>query len=266
MSDNTAFDFDMFNIPGRRRVGPAAKITREEADRQQQGSPDMREAYERWQKTPSPQNQESVLQSLGPTIDSAIKTYGGGNQRLRVQAYSLANGALKTYDPSKGTALRTHVYNHLQRLSRIAADRRNTIHIPDNQRIDSQKVQEHVARYHEQHGYEPSLANISDALGISRKRVQLAMNLTPQVPEFHTLSEKGDALVGVEPDTLTSALDYLYHDSDDTDQKILEWTTGYGGVKRIPKVQIAQRLKMTPAGVSYRLNQMLKRLSEGVEP
>ena len=278
MSPPDALPTDLFALPGRvRKVDiqpdelPGAKAeaaapqtnTLMPPDENKVQSP--QDLYAAWQTKRAPAERHRLLSSLDPVIGKALTSFAGGDNRYRVQAYMLANQAVDSYDPQKNVQLTTHVSNHLQGLNRVVADRSQTVHIPENRILDSRKINQLTLEYQDEHGHEPSMAYISDKLGLSRGRVEKAMDIKPQVPEFSLLSDKGHSLVGVSPDIIQTAMDYVYHDATEKDRKIIEWLTGYGGVKKIPKIQIAKRLKMTPAGVSFRVNQIMKRLQSGVE-
>src|ERR1035437_10991777 len=62
-------------------------------------------------KSPNPNSMASVLNTVKPVISGALKKYPGVNSGvLSGEAKRLAIAAIKTYDPSHGATLQTHVY------------------------------------------------------------------------------------------------------------------------------------------------------------
>lgn len=218
------------------------------------------EDWDRWQKEPTEENFQTVLQGLKPTIDSALFSFGQGDESLRLQANIMATKALRSYDPKKNVLLKTHVYNNLKGLQRVRAERGRMIHVPESRLLDQHNIARYKQDYREKFGADPSLAQIRDDLGISSKRVMLAEGV--MLESMETASEKGDVLVA--PQNANDVwLDYVYHDQDEIGRKILEWTTGYNGRERLKKTEIARRLKISPAAVSKRISSILRKLEEG---
>lgn len=227
------------------------------------GLQDSDPEFQDFMSSPTPENKQRVVEWLKPTVSSALQTSGGGDQSLEPRAWILAFEALNTYDPKKGAAVKTHVFNSLQRLNRVRAERSTAMHVPENVREDSVVIGEFVRDYTDRFGIEPSQALIADKLSMSTKRVRKAMTQGERL-ESSSLSEHGDAAGTRSRDPADIWADYVYHDLSETDKKIFEWTTGYGGSKIIPKIQIASKLKVSPAAISIRISQIQKRLQEAV--
>jgi DNA-binding Lrp family transcriptional regulator len=58
------------------------------------------------------------------------------------------------------------------------------------------------------------------------------------------------------------ALEYVYDESDQLDRKIIEMTTGYGGVTMLQKNQIAIKLGISPSQVTRRSERIGVKLQE----
>jgi DNA-directed RNA polymerase specialized sigma subunit len=218
--------------------------------------------YLEWKNSPNEENYNKLLGALEPTINSAMFSFGGNDTRLKVRAHILVDKALKTYDADKGAALNTHVYNHLKRLDRYRAQRQYVVHVPENVRADATAVKRYSNEWMNTKDLEPSIAQISDGLGISQKRIKKALLLGREVSDTGITTEKGDLLLSNPKDGATVWTDYIYHDLDERGKKIMEWATGYNGVQRLPKNEIAKRLKISPAAVSSRINTIVKRIEE----
>jgi len=218
--------------------------------------------WEEWKKNPSEENLGILMKKQEPTIKSALRSFGGDDPGLGIRAKIIAKEAFKDYDPSKGAALNTHLYHRLQRLQRYRAERSSAIHIPENTRLDAGHIKRFEEQYVTDHGRDPSDAEIADALQMSQKRLQRARGIG-EVSGSQMTGEKGD-IPGQDRDYQSIWADYVYHDLSDIDKKIYEWVTGKNGQKRIPKSEIARRLKISPAAVSQRVGRIANKIQEGM--
>lgn len=228
---------------------------------------DIQATWKAWKANPSDQDAHGeLLGQLTPTIDSALKTYAGGSPSLKTRALILADEAVRSFDPEKGASLPTHVQNHLQRLYRVSAERKQAVHIPENVRLDSVSVNRFVADWKDKTGIEPSELQIADSLKMSRRRVQKAFTQGQETVQSKAEGEKGDSLVsGSERTPEQMWADCVYYDLDEKNRKIFEWTTGYLNRPVIPKMEIAKQLGISSAAVSQRINTIKKRLDKFYE-
>jgi len=218
--------------------------------------------YRMWKLTGDKEILGTLLTSLKPSVDAALKSYTGGNEQLRVRALILAKEALESYDPDRKTALNTHVMNHLKRLHRFSAESRSVVHVPENVRMDALKVQRYVDEYKDKHGLEPSDLDVSDNLGMSLGRVARTHKSGAEVAESKQTSEKGDSMTQSGRTVEDIWADYVYHDLDESGRKVFEWTTGYNKQPVLPKGEIAKRLGISPAAVSQRIGTIVKRMEK----
>jgi len=222
--------------------------------------------YSAWRNDPSPQNVSALLQHLRPTIDKAIYAFAGGDSTLRVRAKMLALQAAKSYDPSRGAALDTHVYGALQRLNRLRQQRGSPVKVPESVRNTQTAVIRFRQDWRERHDAEPSMDDIRSHLGISQKQLDKAFGASAARPTSTLVSEQGDAWLGPAVDTDREArrifMDYVYHDQDAIGKQLMELTMGYGGRTPIPKAQAAAVLKISAPAVSQRLDNIMKKLDE----
>ena len=224
------------------------------------GSPE----WEAWKTTPSPEAYGELMKTVQPTVDSALRSLGGDKQSaLDIRARILADKAVKTYDPKQGASLKTHLYNSLQPLQRIAQQRRYATSVPEGVIDDRQQYTDFSRRYNDEHGHEPSMAETMQTLGWSQSRFG-KIRATREAGEGEFESEKGDTSVVSNrrhPNEVWT--DAVYHDLDEKSKKVFEWASGYGGGQTLPTTEIARRLKITPAAVSGRIATIQKQLEEG---
>ncbi len=132
-------------------------------------SPDTKVLYEEWRQKKDDETKRRVVKSLEPTIQSAIHSYGGGDEGLTTKAKLMVWDAIDTYDPKKNTALTTYVHSHLRGLHRIRGERQSVVKVPENTRLDRTRVQAFVDEWRGRQGFEPDELTIADGLGITRK-------------------------------------------------------------------------------------------------
>ena len=220
-------------------------------------------SFTTWQQDPSEDNLTALFKDTDPVITAALRSFGGSNEGLKTRAKILAVDAFKTYDPSKGAALNTHVYNHLKGLNRFRAERDVAIHIPENVRLNAEAVRKFQAEYKEDHDTEPDDIEIGDALGLSVKAVAKTRE-SGESPASTKETEKGD-LPGQPQDPQKVWMDYVHHDLDAKNRKIFQWTTGYGNTQLLAKKEIARRLGISPAAISLRINKIMGMLNQGIQ-
>jgi len=217
------------------------------------------ESFEKWRKSPTDENLHAVLREVAPAVKSGLNAHAGGDKAYRTKAQILAVDAIKSFDPTKGAALNTHVYNNLRRLNRIKAQRQNALHFPEQTHADRRYISEFVKEYTDVHGVEPSDSAIADGLSMSVDRV--LRTRIKEAPTSRAMSEKGD-LVGKSRSPSDIWVDYVYFDLGEKDKKIFEWTTGYNGAERLSKKEIAHRLKISQPAVSQRVSKIVQQLKE----
>jgi len=217
------------------------------------------ESFEKWKKSPTDDNLYAVLKEVEPAVKSGLTAHAGGDKAYRTKARVLAVDAIKSYDPTRGAALNTHVYNHLRRLNRIKAKRQNALHFPEQTHTDRRQVDEFTREYTDIHGREPSDTAIADGLSISVERINRTR--LKEAPTSRALSDKGD-LAGKSKSASDIWVDYVYFDLGEKDKKIFEWTTGYNGAARLSKKEIATKLGISQPAISQRVSKIVQKLEE----
>jgi len=118
-------------------------------------------------------------------------------------------------------------------------------------------------RFEDDHGREPSTAELADLTGLTEKRIDTIMNNNAVFSESATVNpETGDSSFGVKGMTDMDYLSYVYAGSSPIDQKIIEWSSGMHGKPILGTGDIAKKLNITPAAVSQRKNKLYAMLSE----
>lgn len=217
-----------------------------------------------WQKTQKPELTDELLRRMKPTISAAMSSYAPGMERqLAVKAANLTLDALKTFDPSKGASPNTHVFHTLKRLSRYGIEASNIIPQSEGVIADRKKLEEASNRFIDLHDREPSLAELADATGFSKKKIDKLMSVNSVINESATLAEDSQKDTFASSDlTDKDYFDYVYASVGPIDQKIMDWTSGLGAGKQLSNNDIAKKLNMTAAAVSQRKAKIQKMLSD----
>ena len=217
---------------------------------------------DKWKADKSQQNTKELIDYLKPTIDSALHTYTPGQQEnFRIKATSMALNSLSGYDKKKNTSPRTYVFSTLQRLNRIRRQRDNIIHIPQSQVYLRQLGDKKKNQLQEDLGRQPSLMQLSDKTGISQKKLQKIYddNITFSETSSDNL-QTGDSSFKTSDLTDKDYYNYVYQSVPSIDQKIMQWSSGYGK-QLLSNNEIAKRLRLSPGAVSQRKAKIQEKLS-----
>lgn len=256
---NTARQQDIDKLNGLTAQPPA---TQQGADLSAMKTPDL---ITRWQRNNGTAERDELLKRMQPTIKSAMNSYAQGmGDRLSVKAAKLTLDSLRLYDASKGADPRTFVFHNLHRLSRYAADSAAIMKEPEGLSRDRRYVQDYIDKFQDRKGREPSLAELADATGLSRKRLDSILNgSNTVVSESATLSEDSNKDT-VARNTLgdDDYFEYVYSSVGPIDQKIMEWSSGLHGKPVLSTGEIARRLRVSDAAVSQRKGRIQRQMSD----
>lgn len=215
-----------------------------------------------WKKTKNPQLTKQVVAQLKPTIDSALHTYTPGQENnFKVKAVKIALNSLQNYDSTKNTSPNTFVFTNLQRLNRLRRQRQNIIHISQSQVYLKQQVDKKIEELTEDLGRQPTEAQISDATGMSSKKLQKLKGFSTFSQSSSINPQNNQSTFGISDITEKDCYNYLYASVGDVDKKILQWSMPYNG-KVKSNNQIAKALHLSPGAISQRKARLLQMLGE----
>jgi len=219
--------------------------------------PELQEAYKEWRKQPGLAQSSNMLSLLQPTIDKAISAHvGKSDPLLRSRARRMALDALPNYDPQRAK-LSTHVISQLQGLKRVSRQQTQVLKLPERIALDQSHLRDAEAEMELDLGRAPSTAELADRTGLSLARLAQMRNYQTARPEgSYAAGGEGDNEGGFDPAILPPPtklhLELTYADLAPVNQKILEWTLGLHGQKRLTNQQIATKLGLTPGAISQR--------------
>lgn len=214
----------------------------------------MEGAYDHWQRNQSADNMQRLLEAARPVIDTAITSYAGGDSAFRGRAKKLAIDAFRTFNPQKGAKLRTHLIIRLQPLRRDYGARMSPLAVPERVQLDKLRIDRAEQAFTQLYGREPADAELSEETGLSLRRIAHVKAFAGGSLSEGQLVVDGEQVLPrsevVTPEDI--AVEFVHHDLDPIDKKILEWKTGIYGKRRMTTSEIARRLKVTPSAVSQR--------------
>lgn len=222
--------------------------------------PEYADIYERWRSSPGPESNAEMLRAISPVVERAVQTHVGGydDPLTRSRARQMALQSLQSYDPTKAR-LSTHLYNQLQGLKRYAAKRSQVISVPERVALDRRAIQDAESELEMELSRAPTDSELADRLGIPMSRINRARTYKPPMAEgFLASLETDDGDGGLNPAVQSRERgpsvwqQLVYDDLSAVDRKIMEWTLGLHGHRRLSNQDIARRLRLTPGAVSQR--------------
>lgn len=232
--------------------------------------PDFIEPYNTWKANPTPDANASMLKTLQPTIDKAISAHVGQSSPLMTsRARRMALDAVRTYDPTKGTRLGTHLFNQLQGLKRVNRQQSTILSVPERVSLDRYHLEEANKSLTAELGRDPTDAELADHTGFSLKRMTHVRSYNPAVSQGRMeAAGEGSFTGGVTPAKDSSQdmwLKLVYEDLDPFDQKVMEHSLGMHGNPVLANHKVASKLNRSPGFISQRKKYIQGKLDEEPE-
>ena len=122
--------------------------------------------YNTWNQTKSKRDMTNLVNHLSPLIYREVSRAGGTLPlaALNAEAKTWTIKAIKTFDPSKGFALSTHVMNYLPKVRRMNYKYQHAARLPENMKLEFSK-------------YNNALLNLSDELNRDPTEEEMASHL-----------------------------------------------------------------------------------------
>lgn len=218
------------------------------------------ELWRRWQSTRDPMDLKNLLDNLAPLIQREVGKWGSTvpQAALESKARMLAAEALETYNPNMGAAVGTHVASRLRKLSRSVYPYQNVARLPENKQLLFNTFQIAQNSLMDTTGREPTVEELSDHLGWSKKKV----NTFQQEFGRRELVESEGMLMGDKDDSDEGLVDFYYHELNPMDQKLFEDITGYGGVSPMANKALMKKHNLTQGQLSYRKSKFINRIKQ----
>lgn len=230
------------------------------------------ELYNRYKTNNDKQAKKELIHSLTPLIRSQVGRYKNSGLpygALELEGKKLTSKAIDTYDPAMGTQLNTHVTTYLKKLSRYTNTYQNVGHIPEPRALMIGRYNTVFDNLQADKGREPTVFELADNMNvppaeIERLQLEQRNDLHMELPSAE--ADDGGFSYYIQPDTtdpkLKEALEFVYFDAGPADKKILEYTFGMGGTRKITASEIKLKLKITESELRKRKAALAKQLRE----
>lgn len=215
------------------------------------------ELWKEWKKTKSPLTLEHLLTKLAPLIHREVTKWGMAVPRVALEskARMLVIDALESYDPNRGAALGTHVTNRLRKLSRSVYPYQNVARLPENKQLLYNTFQVAQNHLYDQHGRDPTVEEMADELGWTKKRVASFQ----QAFDRRELVESEGAYIEDDPAT-SGVVDFYYFGLAPDDKRLFEDITGYAGKRVLSNQELMTKYKLTQGQLSYKKRRFVDQL------
>jgi len=214
--------------------------------------------FDAWQHRRSPALLAGVLEAANPIIQKAMTTLGNKSPIMRSHARALLLKALPKYDPNRGVPLKNWIFSQLRPLIRLNAQSNTTIPVPERIRRQLAAVYAAEKRLQEDLGRAPNELELADDLKLSPKRIRHIRDFSiAQQPESSFVDDEGaESLPGTSGVSKNKLLmDYVYHDLDPLNRSIVDMS-----MDRVPKIEIANRLNLSPSSITQRSSNIADKL------
>ena len=242
-----------------KKVDPLDDVLLEKEKIAAQRAADDYKLWEQWQQNPTPDNMHPLIQRFEPAFKQKARLWRAPNvpeaafkANLKLQAID----AFKTYDPTKGAALRTHVENRLKKSMRFNAQQQNMARIPEEKGYQIGPIQRAQDELREEFGRPPTPTEISEFLNpMMSPRKQLTPQKVEQIQKAQIRDVIGSSFdsdpvpkaIGRERQVISLLRPTLTPDQ----QVVFDHLYGMNGKKRITSTnELARTLGKSPSQVS----------------
>jgi DNA-directed RNA polymerase specialized sigma subunit len=214
--------------------------------------------WRRWNSSHSIPDLEALMAQMRPVMMREVNRWTSIAPKLLLEAEAnkQALNAFKTFNPSMGFQLSTHLTNGLMKLSRIAYSRQSSLSIPEHQRISYNQIVNIRTKLESDLGRPPTIEHLADHMQMSVPKIQkLIANV-----ERRELMESGEGPVFQQHTDEKDAIELAYHDFTPLQKQIFDLRTGFHGGTPKKNETVIKQLAITQGQLSYQLNLIKIRL------
>lgn len=226
--------------------------------------------FERWKKSQEKKDFQDLYTSMKPVINKAARNASFGSNipesAFKIYAAQAFYDSLQTYDPTKGTALTTHVTNSVgNKVKRLNYKYQNLGSIPEPRAAKVGLYQNVYSNLYNTLDREPSTIEMADELGWGVRdvtRIQSELSRRDLA-----LSEGVGEQAFIETSKESEILSQIYPLLSPDEQNVYDYVLGTHGKPKLVKPnnkidfdRIAGRVGYSPSKVRYILSGLAKKL------
>lgn len=225
------------------------------------------ELVQSWQQSGNKEHLSSLLKRYEPLIKKhSARYYGADLPRAAIDAEAkmVAMEAFKNYDPKRGVQLSTYVSSYLPKTRRFVINHQNAVRLPEGLALRIGAYQNANQELTTNLGRSPNAQELADHQGWSIKDVRKIRLSTGGAQ----IQELNDFVPGVANEARRAEIfvDYLYHELDGDQKKVLEHLYGLHGAEKLDTAEaIAQASGMAPARVEKLRGQIAGKMREHLD-
>lgn len=224
---------------------------------------DTLQKWESWKKSPTKDNLYEILHDLDPIIMKRVNMFNTAEipkEALTTKAKILTIEALDNYDPSK-SALNTHTYNYLRKLSRYVGENQNVGKIPENRIRQITVYKSAVNELSDELDREPSFQELSEKLKwpveeIHRMDAELRNTTASSIFEGDIISS------ALSSDRTSRVIRNIYYELSPEEARVYEYLMGAKGKQQLSETEIAKKLGMSIPKVSRIKHKIHKKIEQ----
>lgn len=218
-----------------------------------------------WQTQKDPAAFVALHTRFRPIVNKVVSKYSRGGlpeATLRLSADAQLVSAFNSYKPDIGTALSTHVWNHMQKVQRPAMEALTSGRIPEHRNIQLATFKIAKDNLDDRLGRESSIEELADETGrdqvtIARMMHELGGETSASGADFDFY---GNSTQFEHKDKALA--DYLYYELTGPEKVVFEYTFGYGGKPILQNKDIAEKLGTNAMAIT-RMKQKLAAKMKG---
>ena len=211
-------------------------------------------------------NLKPLKNSLKSAVKSNVNIYKAANvptDLIEMEAKRLTIEALKSYDPTKGTAVNSHVNNELKRLYRFVVEHQNIGRVQENRAGNNIKVfNESRSALFEELGRDPTAQEVASHIGIRRGKQITVSQVEMMMKESRKDRNVSDENFSFTPTDTRILIKLLPEVLTPIENQVFERYYGVNGSPKMKPGQISKALKLSPARVSRVLNKISDKANE----
>lgn len=219
------------------------------------------ELWRNWRSSRSPSDLTLLLRAFNPLIQGSVNKYANApipRSALEAEAKKWAVEAFKSFDPSRGVKLSTHVTNYMMKLYRYTGKHQNVGRMPEHQIMQIRPFQSAESQLSDNLGRPPTTTELAEHLGWNANRVnQMQKSIRKDIASTTGLGDGDYTSYSQEGEILAMG----YWSLTNEEKLVYDYTTGSNGKPKIKPGEIARKMNVSPSKISKIRNSIGSKLN-----